>query len=48
MFGGLPPIVEVHERILRELEPVVTNWRAENEVGEIFQKHVSVKTIFKF
>ncbi|KAH9405647.1 Protein T2, partial [Tyrophagus putrescentiae] len=39
MFGGLPPIVEVHERILRELEPVVTNWRAENEVGEIFQKH---------
>ncbi|XP_017481243.1 PREDICTED: protein ECT2-like [Rhagoletis zephyria] len=39
MFGGLPPIIEVHEQILRELEPVVANWKAENEVGKIFQKH---------
>ncbi len=46
MFGGLPPIIEVHEQILRELEPVVANWKAENEVGKIFQKHVSFLRIF--
>lgn len=46
MFGGLPPIIEVHEQILRELAPVVANWKAENEVDKIFQKHVSVLDFF--
>lgn len=41
MFSGLPPIIEVHDRILNDLEPVVQNWKAENEVGKIFQKHVN-------
>lgn len=39
IFGGLPPIIDVHEKILNELEPVVKNWKAENEIGKIFQKH---------
>ncbi|KAH9416784.1 Protein T2 [Dermatophagoides pteronyssinus] len=39
IFGGLPPIIDVHQKILDELEPVVKNWKAENEIGKIFQKH---------
>lgn len=46
IFGGLPPIIEVHEKILEELEPVVKNWKAENEVGKIFREHV--KNLFNF
>lgn len=40
MFDGLLPIIAVHEKILNELEPVVKNWKAENEIGKIFQAHV--------
>ncbi|KAJ6222116.1 hypothetical protein RDWZM_000661 [Blomia tropicalis] len=39
IFGGLPPIIEVHDKILAELEPIAMNWKAENQVGKIFQKH---------
>ncbi|KAI7692918.1 hypothetical protein SSS_05543 [Sarcoptes scabiei] len=39
MFDGLLPIIAVHEKILNELEPVVKNWKAENEIGKIFQAH---------
>lgn len=42
IFGCLPPIIDVHEKILVELQPVVANWKADNEIGKIFQKHVSM------
>ncbi|OTF83233.1 pebble-like protein [Euroglyphus maynei] len=48
IFGGLPPIIDVHEKILIELEPVVENWKAENEIGKIFQKHVCVFHVIIF
>lgn len=41
IFGGLPPIIDVHDKILNELGPVVKNWKTENAVGKIFQRHVS-------
>lgn len=46
IFGGLPPIIDVHEKILTELEVFVKNWKAENEIGKIFQKHVIYIYIF--
>lgn len=46
IFSGLPPIIEVHEKILSELESVVKNWDGNNEVGKIFQKHVCIFTKF--
>lgn len=42
IFGTLPPIIEVHQKILVELEKVVTHWRAENAIGKIFQQHVNL------
>ena len=46
IFSGLPPIIDVHSKILAELEPVAKNWKAENAVGKIFQKHVSFLHLF--
>ena len=46
IFGYLKPIISVHQKVIYELRPVVQNWKADNEVGSIFEKHVSFLLLF--
>lgn len=40
IFGCLPPIIEVHEKVLAKLEKIILNWSEDNEVGKVFLEHV--------
>ncbi len=46
IFGCLPPIIEVHEKVLSKLEKIIQNWSDDNEVGKIFVEHV--RHVFDF
>jgi hypothetical protein len=37
----LPPIIEVHEKVLSKLEQINKNWSEDNEIGKVFVEHVS-------
>lgn len=41
IFGCLPPIVELHEKVLFELSAIYENFSEDNDTGRIFVEHVS-------
>ena len=46
IFGYLPPIIEVHEEVLKKLEKITQNWNEDNEIGKVFVEHVRQLTIY--
>ena len=40
IFGCLPPIIEVHEKVLSKVEKIIQNWSEDNEIGKVFLEHV--------
>lgn len=40
IFGGIPPIYELHHRIRSELNEIITTWRDGFLVGDVFLHHV--------
>ena len=41
IFGGLPPIYEVHVGLRDQLQVAINNWHNDQSIGEIFLDHVS-------
>ena len=41
IFGGIPPIHDVHTKIRDALNEIVTTWSEKLLVGDIFLRHVS-------
>jgi hypothetical protein len=42
IFGGIPPIFEVHVKIRDELSEIINNWQEDALVGNVILKHVSL------
>lgn len=42
IFGNVPDLVRVHEKIYNELEDLIqSNWNEQSQIGKVFLKHVS-------
>lgn len=39
IFGNLQPIIEIHQKIYKELETLIINWKENCPIGEVFLKH---------
>ena len=43
IFGNLPPIFEIHQKIRNELASIVHSWNEEHSIGRLILNHVSFK-----
>jgi len=46
IFYGIPELHMAHKFFVRELEPCITNWSADQQIGEMFYTLVSVRVAF--
>lgn len=42
IFGNLPPIYEIHEKIRKELTEVIHSWSEDHSIGNLILNHVSL------
>ena len=42
IFGNLPPIYEVHKKMLEELSWATSHWKEDFSIGKVFLKYVSI------
>jgi len=40
IFGGIPPIHDLHTKIRNELNEIITTWADGLTVGDVFLRHV--------
>ena len=41
IFGNIPPLLELHESLCKELNELISKWKETNSIGQAFIKHVS-------
>ena len=46
IFGNLPPIYEVHQKMLEELCWAASHWKEDFSIGKLFLKYVSASQLY--
>lgn len=41
IFGNLPPIFEIHQKLRNELASIVHSWSDDHSIGKLILDHVS-------